>query len=695
MMERLVSYLSRLRNRHFLAFDIPVFLMTPAAALVLRTDEIRAIQVEFKSLLVIVLLFLVIKLAAFYMSGLYSRFWRYASIDELGRIGVVGALLVLVQTGALFLVLQPAGLVSNEFPRSLPFIDGLLAISFFATARYSVRLSDHLLQPRRAKGDAARVLVVGAGWAGVTIVKEMQMNPRLGLNPVGFVDDDPTLERGATRGVSVLGRYSDIPALARELQARQVIIAMPSAPGKDIRRVVGICEEAGVQVKIIPGMCELLDGTVRVRHLRDVRIEDLLRRDPIQTDTSAIAAMIRGRRVLVTGGGGSIGSELCRQVLRFRPQSLVILGHGENSVFEIHNELVRMLDSLATVEQDAEPLPQIHPVIADIRMIDRLRPVFEHYQPEVVFHAAAHKHVPLMEANPIEAATNNVLGTQNVLEVSAAVGVECFVMISSDKAVNPTSVMGASKRAAELLMHQAATRTAKPYVAVRFGNVLGSRGSVVLTFQKQILAGGPVSVTDPEMTRYFMTIPEAVQLVLQAATLGQGGEIFMLDMGEPVKIADLAHDLIQLSGLEVGRDIDIRYTGIRPGEKLFEELFIQGEEYQRTAHDKIFIAASAANIVPLSWGDAIAQLERAVLEADERAILQVLQTLVPEFHPGDQHVDAAVQPQPMPRPERQLVPVSPSAQPATGGALADYVRTLGSGQGTAAISPAPVELRTH
>jgi FlaA1/EpsC-like NDP-sugar epimerase len=469
-----------------------------------------------------------------------------------------------------------------------------------------------------------------------------------------------------------------------------VIIAMPSAPGKDIRRVVGICKEAGVQVKIIPGMSELLDGTVRVRHLRDVRIEDLLRRDPIQTDTSAIAAMIRGRRVLVTGGGGSIGSELCRQVLRFRPQSLVILGHGENSVFEIHNELARMLGSLATAEQDAEPLPQIHPVIADIRMIDRLRPVFEHYQPEVVFHAAAHKHVPLMEANPIEAATNNVLGTENLLEVSAALGVECFVMISSDKAVNPTSVMGASKRAAELLMHQAATQTGKPYVAVRFGNVLGSRGSVVLTFQKQILAGGPVSVTHPEMTRYFMTIPEAVQLVLQAATLGQGGEIFMLDMGEPVKISDLARDLIRLSGLEVERDIDIRYTGIRPGEKLFEELFIQGEEYQRTDHVKIFIAASAANVVPLSLGEGMAKLRRAVREADERAIVQVLKTIVPEFHPGAQHEDAAAAPQPAPRPERQLVHVSPSAQPTTGGMIAEYVRALGAGQGAATISSAPV-----
>jgi FlaA1/EpsC-like NDP-sugar epimerase len=657
-MERFVSYLSRLRNRHFLVIDILVFLLTPAAALALRTDGVSAIEHYFASLVVVTLLFLAIKVGGFYGGGLYSRSWQYASIDELARIGSVGVLVLLIQTGAMLLFVQPAGWVDDEFPRSVPLIEGLLALSLVAVGRYSVRLADHLLHPRRAKSDAARVLIVGAGWAAVTIVKEMQMNPDLGLNPVGLVDDDPASQRVSIRGVRVLGLCRAIPALAHELQVHQVIIAMPAAPGKDIRRVVGMCKEAGVQVKIIPGMGELLDGTVRVRHLRDVRIEDLLRRDPIQTDTSEIAAMIRGKRVLVTGGGGSIGSELCRQVLRLRPQSLVILGHGENSVFEIHNELTTKLHSLTTGEQNELPLPQIYAVIADIRMIDRLRSVFEHYRPEVVFHAAAHKHVPLMETNPVEAVTNNVMGTDNLLQVSAAIGVERFVMISSDKAVNPTSVMGASKRAAELLMRQAAVQTGKPYAAVRFGNVLGSRGSVVFTFQKQIMAGGPVTVTHPEMKRYFMTIPEAVQLVLQAAALGQGGEIFMLDMGEPVKISDLARDIIRLSGLEVGRDIDIQYTGIRPGEKLFEELFLKGEEYKPTAHDKISIAASASNIVPLFLKEAVEQLGIAALRADEKAILQGLQNLVPEFHQGDTREEATAQPELSPIPDPQVVRLS-------------------------------------
>jgi FlaA1/EpsC-like NDP-sugar epimerase len=695
MRKLLVYYLSRSRNRHFLVFDVVVFLLTPALALVLRTDGISDIAWQFPSLLVVTLLFLAIKVAAFYLGGLYSRFWRYASIEELGRIALVGIIVLLVQTVVLHGFLLSLGWVSPGFPRSIPLIDGVLAIGLVGMARYSVRLSERLGQPRLAHGDAVRVLVAGAGWAGVTIVKEMQRNPHLGLDPVGFVDDDPAKQRASIRGVRVLGRCSDIPAVAREVHARQVIIAMPSVAGKDIRRVVQICEDAGVHVKIIPGMYELLDGTVHVKHLRDVRIDDLLRRDPIQTDTSAIAEMVLGKRILVTGGGGSIGSELCRQLLRFNPESLIILGHGENSVFEIQDELVSMLGSLPMDEQNQLPLPKIHSVIADIRMIDRLWSVFERYRPEVVFHAAAHKHVPLMELNPVEAITNNVLGTKNLLQVSAEMGVERFVMISSDKAVNPTSIMGASKRAAELLTHQAAMRTGRPYVAVRFGNVLGSRGSVVLTFQKQIAAGQPVTVTHPEMKRYFMTIPEAVQLVLQAATLGVGGEIFMLDMGEPIKISDLARDVIKLSGLEPGRDIDIHYTGVRPGEKLFEELYLEGEEYKRTAHDKIFVVAGPSSSVPWFLDEAVGQLGIAALRADERAVVKGLQMLVPEFHPGDQGYQGdhtGVQPERSPLPQPQLVP-TPLFHRTVPSELKDRVRDLSpdARQSAASASSASIE----
>ena len=358
-----------------------------------------------------------------------------------------------------------------------------------------------------------------------------------------------------------------------------------------------------MRARIIPGMYELLSGAASIGQLRDVQIEDLLRREPVHTDTAQVAALIRGRRVLVTGAGGSIGSELCRQIVRCEPAELIILGHGENSIFDIQNELEAGTDACdAGVEarnwQEASrpqhpatsiTRPRITPVIADIRDADRLAAMFAAHRPEIVFHAAAHKHVPLMEDNVEDAVTNNVLGTRRLVEASIAAGVEHFVLVSTDKAVNPSSVMGATKRVAELIVQEAARRTGRAFVAVRFGNVLGSRGSVVPFFQRQIAAGGPVTVTHPEVKRYFMTIPEAVQLVLQAAALGCGGEIFVLDMGEPVRIVDLARDLIRLSGLEPDRDIEIRYTGLRPGEKLFEELFGADEAYGRTQHEKIFV----------------------------------------------------------------------------------------------------------
>ncbi len=364
--------------------------------------------------------------------------------------------------------------------------------------------------------------------------------------------------------------------------------------------------------------------------VRQIKVEDLLNRPLIVTDADKLRAVLQGKRVLVTGGGGSIGSELCRQVIRCEPSELIILGHGENSVFAIHNELQKWLSTEYRNSQAQAAMPRLHSVIADIRFRERIQMIFEQYHPEVVFHAAAHKHVPLMEMQPTEAATNNVLGTRNVLQAAMRVDVERFVMLSTDKAVNPTSVMGATKRAAELLVLQAARDTGRPYMAVRFGNVLGSRGSVVPTFSRQIENGGPITVTDPNIERFFMTIPEAVLLVLQAAVIGKGGEIFTLDMGEPVKIVDLARRMVELCGLEVGRDIDIVYTGLRPGEKLYEELFLPDEEFDRTVHEKIFIAANASNFVPAHvqrWVDALAI---AAERDDTGAILLVLQRLLPQ-----------------------------------------------------------------
>jgi FlaA1/EpsC-like NDP-sugar epimerase len=481
-------------------------------------------------------------------------------------------------------------------------------------------------------------LVVGAGNAGMIVVREMLNNPSLGMEVIGFVDDDPRKRSARIAGLPVLGNRRAIPQLVTDHAIDLVVIAIPTAPGREVRDIVTYCEQVSVPTKTMPGLYEMLGGTVSVNQLRDVQIEDLLRREPVQTDTEAVRRLIVGKRVLVTGGGGSIGSEICRQILRFGPSDLVVLGHGEYSIFDICARLDRQLTAMTRAPGGpAQPAPRVHPVIADIRFPDRIGGVFEQHRPEIVFHAAAHKHVPLMEINPTEAISNNVLGTRNLLAAAMTTGVEGFVMISTDKSVRPKSVMGASKRVAELLVHQTACEMGKPYVAVRFGNVLGSRGSVLQTFKQQIAAGGPITITHPDMKRYFMTIPEAVQLVLQASVLGKGGEVFMLDMGEPVKIVNLAQDLIELSGLELGQDIEIVFTGVRPGEKLHEELFTPGETYRRTEHQKIFVIESATGTVqPVQLNQVVARLEAATYNNDGTGLMETLLQFLPDFHPMDE-----------------------------------------------------------
>jgi len=615
-----------------MVLDLAIFSVTPILALILRTETLNWSEEIRRSLLVVTLVFGASKIATFYVSGLYKRYWRYASVGELSRISAIGLVAIALQTLLFYCVLLPLGWVSSDFPHSIPLIEGFLAMVAAAGLRYSVRLGysvrDRTVSRQQQGGQ--RVVVAGARSVGVMIVQEMQSNPKMGMVPVAFVDNDEEKRGGVIRGVPVLGTISEIPKVCAKTGANKVIIAMPRARGRVIREILHICEEAGLQVKTVPGMYEVLEGTVSVKQLRDVAIEDLLRREVVRTHNAAVSEMLRGKRVLVTGGGGSIGSELCRQVLRFKPESLIIVGRGENSVFEIQNELNSLLARQESISgRSAET--RIEAVIADVRSAGRIYAVFEEQKPDVIFHAAAHKHVPLMEANPAEAVTNNIMGTLNVLKAAEAVGAGHFVMISTDKAVNPTSVMGASKRVAEYLVHESARRSGRPYVAVRFGNVLGSRGSVVLTFTRQIAAGGPVTVTHPDMKRYFMTIPEAVQLVLQAATLASGGEVFMLDMGEPVKISDLAHDLIRLSGLQVGEDIEIKYTGLRPGEKLFEEMFLSVEEYTRTEHEKIFYARNAANFIPPSLDETVESLIVAALHNHKPTVLAGLEHLVPEF----------------------------------------------------------------
>ena len=636
--------LLRLRNRHFILLDALVLCLTPALALMLRVDGVFALGKNASALLFYIAVALIIRLVVFYASGLYSRYWRYASIGEMTQIVAAVMISTVVILVVFFGVRIPALGICDAWesactlPRSIPFIDAMLVVLAIGATRFSVRTADLYLQRGRAGQATQRVLIVGAGEAGTMIAREMRANPQLGLDPIGFVDDDPQKQGMRIRGLPVLGDRTALPDLVGEHKIDQVIIAMPTAPGKAIRDVVAICEQAGIPAKTMPGMYELLGGQVSISQLRNVEIEDLLRREPVHTDIAAVQELLRGRCVLVTGGGGSIGSELCRQIMRCKPSKLVIVGHGENSVFQIHQELQRAGGAkMAPGANGQAPAvrTEIVPAIADVRFVERLHSIFDQHRPQIVFHAAAHKHLPLMEDNPSEAITNNVLGTRNVLEAALAAHVERFVLISTDKAVNPTSIMGASKRVAELLVHEAALRSGLPYAAVRFGNVLGSRGSVVLTFKQQIAAGGPVTVTDPAMTRFFMTIPEAVQLLLQAAVLGKGGEAFVLDMGEPVKIVDLARDLIDLSGLEVGRDIDIVFTGMRPGEKLFEELFMPGEDYQRTTHDKIFIATNASRLVPDGLDQSVDALTAVAVRGDGAAITRGLQGLIPEFRPLD------------------------------------------------------------
>jgi FlaA1/EpsC-like NDP-sugar epimerase len=516
----------------------------------------------------------------------------------------------------------------TDIPRSVPLIDGLLSIAVFSAIRFSPRLAEITLRAPM-DGNHSRVLVVGAGSAGQALVRDMRANPDMRLQPLGFLDDDPHKRNVVIHGISVLGSLEELPQIVREHGIDRVIIAMPTAPGAVNREVIRLCEKAQVPAQTLPATSDIIRGRVTVGMLRKVEIEDLLRREPVQTDLDAVRDLIRGKRVLVTGGGGSIGSELCRQILRCTPSELAILGHGENSVFRSYNEMRRLVNQLDAGEET----PAVHTYIGDIRFPERIDSVFRQFRPEIVFHAAAHKHVPLMELNPMEAILNNVYGTHNLLKAATANDVQHFVMISTDKAVNPTSIMGASKRIAELLVLRAARQTSRQFVTVRFGNVLGSSGSVVLTFREQIARGGPVTVSHPDMERFFMTIPEAVQLVLQAAVLGGGGEIFVLDMGEPIKIMTLAQDMIQLSGLELGHDIEIEISGVRPGEKLYEELFVFGETYDDTRHHKIRMVHNAVEFVPDDLESLVENVVMAARKEDPLAIRRGITQLIPQYQP--------------------------------------------------------------
>lgn len=633
MTDKLSNLVRGLRNRHFLLLDASVFLITPLIALKIRLDDGVAIEPYLPGLIAVTILFLLVKMAVLYNFRFYSHCWRYAGLYELEQIGssmiVTGVAEVII-----FKILYLHHPIVNNLPHSLPLLDGILSFLIIGSIRFSVPVLERISKQHKKFHRRDRALIVGAGNAGVSLVKNLQQNPQVGLYPVAFIDDDPKKINLQICGINVVGDRNQIPKFVRSLHIHRVIIAMPSASGKVIREIVDICQSNKILTSTLPAIHEIIYSRTNAGNIREVQIEDLLRREPIQTDIEKVSQLLQGKKVLVTGAGGSIGSELCRQIFKCNPAQIIILGHGENSVFTIEQELQNIIKALKNKGEEPKNLPQITALIADLRMLPRLKYVFETFHPEVVFHAAAHKHVPMMELNPPEAITNNVWGTKNLLDLVLHYDVQNFVMISTDKAVNPTNIMGASKRVAEMLVLRAAQKSGKPFVVVRFGNVLGSRGSVVPTFKNQIVKGGPITITHPEICRYFMTIPEAVQLVLQASVLGHGGEVFMLDMGKPVKIVDLAKDLIRLSGLEVGKDIDITFTGLRPGEKLYEELFIQGEQYNRTRHEKILTAENASRIVPDSIDTKVDSLCKAAEQNNSNLIVFLLEQLVPEYTPG-------------------------------------------------------------
>lgn len=607
----------RFRNRYVLLTDILLIIVAVMGSYVLRLELLEDfLRYYWQGALWWMAIALIVKPLVYYFFGLYRRLWVYASISELKLIAAAvttSSLLV----AAITLSLYSFQVFGPGFSRSALAIDWLLSLVLVGGARLALRIVAESAIPR-ADGKRRDVLVIGAGDAGALVVREMQKSRQMNMNPVGFLDDDLAKRGQILLGVPVIGALQDLSHVLDITHVDEVIIAIPTAPGKVVRLVSDVCRLKGIPFRTMPGIYELLGGKVSVSRLREVDITDLLRREPARIHEEWIGQALKDKRVLVTGAGGSIGRELCRQIARWSPASLVLLGHGENSIFE------------ALLELKADyPHLKLDPVIADVRDHQRLDAVFAEHRPQVVFHAAAHKHVPLMEINVEEAVANNILGTQNVVETAGRRGVERLVLISTDKAVHPANVYGATKRMAEMIVLDAARRTGNAFSVVRFGNVLGSRGSVVPLFKRMIAAGGPLTITHPDMERFFMTIPEAVHLVLQAAAMGEGGEAFLLNMGEQVRILNLAEDLIRLSGLEPGRDIEIVFTGIRPGEKLREELWEGGKTYDKTAHPDVFCSMSEDMADEVTIRAALERFTTLVASSQPEAIIDLLDEVVP------------------------------------------------------------------
>lgn len=574
-------------------------------------------------------------LAVFAAMGLYTSMWRYAGTEELIKIIIASGI---AQMAVMFVMTFSV----QSMPRSIYIVSFLFMVFMLGISRFSYRYIRNLRNPGTFNsfvlrigrkdiigGNVTKVMVVGAGEAGASMINEIKNHHEYGKKVVVAIDDDVTKQKHRICGVKIYGGRQEIRHAARKYGVDEIIIAIPSANKKAIQAIVDECKRTRCKIKILPSLIELINGKVSVSKLRDVDIEDFLGRDPVHVNLREISSYIEGKIVMVTGGGGSIGSELCRQIAKFRPRRLVAVDIYENSVFELANELKETYKTL-----------EFEVVIASVRDKKRMREVFMKYKPHVIFHAAAHKHVPLMEKNPKEAVVNNIIGTKNMIDLADEFVAERFVMISTDKAVNPTNVMGATKRVGEMILQDKSKNSQTTFAAVRFGNVLGSNGSVIPIFRKQIEKGGPVTVTHKDITRYFMTIPEAVELVIQTGAMAEGGEIFILDMGEPVKILELAENVIRLSGYVPYVDIDIQITGLRPGEKLYEELLLNEEGIEKTAHDKIYVGhplpANPTLKAMLDAEDMQESIEgevKKVSDMTEEEVKKWLQEIVPNYTP--------------------------------------------------------------
>jgi len=556
---------------------------------------------------------IIIKVLVFYYFGVFSSSLRYVSVFDLWQI--LKANFFATTIFVLFVVFLH-GIIG--FPRSIFILDWGICLGLTGGVRLVARIFRERVGFSKQK-KTKRVLIIGAGEAGVLVLRECRRNPHINLNIIGFIDDNPAKRNLRIHGVKVLGTRKDIPFIVEKYQVEEIIIAIPSAKGEVIRDIISYCQIPEVKIKIVPGLHKIISGELEIK-LREVKPEDLLGREMVEIDEREVSSYLKGKCVLITGAGGSIGSELTRQVASFGPSQLILLDYNENDVYFLSVELKQRYPQVSFKE-----------IIGDVKDISLLKHIFSKFRPQIVFHSAAFKHVPLMETNPSSAVKNNIISTRNLIYASEHYGVESFVFISTDKAVNPTSIMGATKRIAEMLLQAKAKRSRTKFMAVRFGNVLGSKGSVVPLFKKQIEEGGPVTVTHPEAERYFMSIKEAVELVLQASAMGKGGEVFILDMGQPIKILDLAKDLITLSGLRPYTDIPIEFIGLRPGEKLSEELFLNIEKDKATRHNKIYIA-QPDEFNPSLLRRKIKELERFSNLMAEDKIIEKIKEILPQYN---------------------------------------------------------------